>query len=115
MGVLTENHVLRPRCERPRGRRAAEQRDEVAAPHVGHEPSSRRHLHARPTGLRRRDRLYSGLRQVGLACIPGNRCDADQLGALEEGRRERARSFASKMHLLHRQRYVLFGGVRTGF
>jgi hypothetical protein len=25
------------------------------------------------------------------------------------------RSFASKMHLLHRQRYVLFGGVRTGF
>ena len=24
MGVLPENHVLRPRCERPRGRRAAE-------------------------------------------------------------------------------------------
>jgi hypothetical protein len=32
-----------------------------------------------------------------------------------QGRRNRARSFASKMHLLHRQRYVLFGGVRTGF
>src|SRR5262245_62257065 len=32
-----------------------------------------------------------------------------------QGRRDRARSFASKMHLLHRQRYVLFGGVRTGF
>jgi hypothetical protein len=33
----------------------------------------------------------------------------------KRGSRDRARSFASKMHLLHRQRYVLFGGVRTGF
>ena len=34
---------------------------------------------------------------------------------ITKGSSDRARSFASKMHLLHRQRYVLFGGVRTGF
>jgi hypothetical protein len=35
--------LLRPRRERPR-RRAAEQRDEIAPPHVGHEPASRPRL-----------------------------------------------------------------------
>jgi len=33
--------LLRARRERPRGRRAAEQRDEVAALHIGHQVSSR--------------------------------------------------------------------------
>jgi hypothetical protein len=33
--------LLRPRPERPRGCRAAEKRDELPPPHVGHEPSSR--------------------------------------------------------------------------
>jgi hypothetical protein len=34
--------LLRSRRERPRGGRATEQRDELASPHVGHGPSSRR-------------------------------------------------------------------------
>src|SRR5262249_51836853 len=33
MGVLPQNHVLRPRCEGPRGRRATEQGDELAPHH----------------------------------------------------------------------------------
>src|SRR5215831_5252340 len=35
-GVVRLMSLLRPRSERPRSRRAAEQRDELAAFHVGH-------------------------------------------------------------------------------
>jgi hypothetical protein len=36
--------LLRARCERPRRRRAAKQRDEVAAPHVDHILAAQWHL-----------------------------------------------------------------------
>jgi hypothetical protein len=41
--------LLRTRRERPSNPRAAEQRDELAAPHVGHGSSSRRSDHQQPT------------------------------------------------------------------
>jgi hypothetical protein len=36
----TDHRLLRTRRERPRHRRAADERDELAAPHVGHWSSS---------------------------------------------------------------------------
>jgi hypothetical protein len=74
---------LRARRERPGGRRAADERDEVAASHVGHRPSSCRGVTTsnRQTSIIRLSLPQSGLQVLGadLNCSESRRRPAPSI------------------------------------